>query len=112
MNVNMKANRMAVAAADIIFTPDGNARCLYTEAIDLAGIGRLSMRRATTIEYDNVRQHWVVRNPDGIELFSNPSRQTCLGWERTHLEAEETQKHETQPEEEKHEPAKSATTEH
>lgn len=77
----------------IIFTPDGKGRCLYSEIIDLSGIGPLSMRRATTIEFDNAIQHWVVRDPDGTELFSNPSRQVCLDWEREHLEQQESLKH-------------------
>ena len=79
--------------ADIIFTPDGRARCLYHEAIDLTRIGRLTMQRATTIEFDDARQLWIVRNPDGREMFTHPSRQTCLNWEREHLEANETIKH-------------------
>ena len=77
----------------LIFTPDGNGRCLYSEIIDLSGIGPLSMRRATTIEFDDALQRWVVRSLDGVKLFDNPSRQVCLDWEREHLEQQESLKH-------------------
>ena len=51
------------------------------------------MQRATTIEFDDARQLWIVRSPDGREMFTHPRRQTCLNWEREHLEATETMKH-------------------
>src|SRR4051812_46590566 len=35
----------------VTFTESGEGHCLYTEAIDLASIGRLTMRRATSIEF-------------------------------------------------------------
>ena len=79
----------------LIFTPDGNGRCLYSEIIDLSGIGPLSMRRATTIEFDDAIQRWIVRSLDGVRLFDNPSRQVCLDWEREHLEQQESLKHGT-----------------
>ena len=88
----MKAKTKSI---DIIFTPDGQGRCLYAEAIALSEIGRLSLRRATTIEFDDASQNWVVRDPDGTKLFSNPSRQVCLDWEREHLETAETLTHST-----------------
>ncbi len=82
-------------SAALTFTPDGNGHCLYTENIDLAAIGRLSVARATTIEFDNTTQDWCVRNPDGLALFNNPSRQECLAWERRHIEAREDIKHQS-----------------
>lgn len=78
----------------MIFTPDGTGHGLYTEAIDLAGIGTLRIERATTIEYDNRAQYWRVRDPTGFALFSSPSRQACLDWERLYLEQQEDMKHE------------------
>ena len=78
----------------ITFTPDGAGHALYTEAIDLAALGPLAIRRATTIEFDNNSQYWRVRDPDGFPLFNSPSRQTCLDWERRYLQAKEDQEHE------------------
>ena len=45
-------------------------------------LGRLSIRRASTIEFDDASQQWEVRSPDGARLYNSPSRQRCLDWER------------------------------
>lgn len=78
----------------ITFTPDGTGHALYTEAIDLAGIGPLAIQRATTIEFDNKTQCWRVRDPKGSPMFNSPSRQECLDWERQYLESQEDLTHE------------------
>ena len=68
--------------AVLTFNPDGTAQGLYTEAISLCALGRLSIQRASTIEFDDANQKWVVRSPEGAELHQSPSRQQCLDWER------------------------------
>ena len=78
----------------IIFTPDGTGHALYTEAINLGAIGALSIRRATTIEFDNQTQYWRVRDTQGCPMFNSLSRQACLAWERQYLDAMEDHKHE------------------
>jgi hypothetical protein len=60
--------------------------CFYTEAIDLAQIGRLEVRRASTVEFNDNNQQWEVRDPAGLLLYSNPSRSTCLAWEQQNLQ--------------------------
>jgi hypothetical protein len=72
--------------AIITFTPDGTGHTLYTEIVDLALLGRLSIKRASSIEFDNSYQTWRVFGTDGRQLYEAPSRQACLEWERTHLE--------------------------
>jgi hypothetical protein len=71
----------------IVFTPDGAGHCLYTENIDLSSLGKLEINRATMIEYDNKAQAWQVHDNSGFPLFSSPSRETCLEWERQHFNA-------------------------
>ena len=68
--------------AVLTFNSDGTAQGLYTEAIPLHTLGRLSVQRASTIEFDDAAQQWVVRSPEGAELYQSPSRQQCLDWER------------------------------
>ena len=68
--------------AVLTFNPDGTAHGLYTETIPLHALGRLSIRRASSIDFDDAIQKWVVRNPEGAELYQSPSRQRCLDWER------------------------------
>ena len=67
--------------------PDGTAGCLHTELIDLRSLGRLEVVRATRIVFDPESQSWEVRDAGAIgkRLFSHPSRQECLRWEREHL---------------------------
>ena len=69
----------------LTFDPAGNARCLYTEAMDLNSLGKLEIRRASEIEFNNQTQAWEVRNPEGKLLFSNTSRAMCLNWEHQYF---------------------------
>jgi hypothetical protein len=77
----------------ITFSPDGSCECLYTEAIDLAKLGDLSVRRATDIAFDDTSQLWVVRDTEGREQYRHASREACLDWERIHLQKMEDEKH-------------------
>ena len=70
----------------IRFDPDGLARCLHTEAIDLRVLGRLTVIRATLVEFNDSAQQWEVRRHGTRELLhADPSRDACLRWEREHL---------------------------
>jgi hypothetical protein len=80
----------------IIFTPDGTGHALYTEALPLGQIGRLSIERATLIEFNDKTQYWHVYDDTGFPMFNSPSRQECLDWERRYLQAQEDMKHELQ----------------
>lgn len=69
------------------FTPGGHVDCLYTEAIDLRALGRLQVVRATVILFCEKSQHWIVRSAaTGKLLFSEPSREACLIWERENFQ--------------------------
>jgi hypothetical protein len=69
----------------LTFAGNGKGHCLYTEAIELAAIGRLTIRRATTIEFSETSQQWEVRDAGGALLHTNPSREVCLAWEHRHF---------------------------
>jgi hypothetical protein len=69
----------------LTFTANGEGNGLYTEAIDLGSIGRLTLRRATTIEFNEAVQKWEVRDAGGALLHSHPSREICLEWEHRHF---------------------------
>ena len=70
----------------LIVTPTGTVEVLYTEAIDLAALGRLRIERASTIEFDHPAQVWRVFDRRGRGQFASPSRQACLDWEAAHWE--------------------------
>ena len=80
---------MEETIAAITFDPDGTGHGLYTEVIDLSHLGRLRIERATTIEFDNRAQVWRVKDRTGFPLFSSPSRETCLDWERQYFNTRE-----------------------
>jgi len=72
----------------LLFKTDGTALCFYTEDIPLAELGQLTMHRATNIEFNESTQRWEVRLATfarATALFSHPSRQACLDWERNQL---------------------------
>ena len=75
------------AQAVILFDPTGAARCLYSEVIDLRQLGRLHLRRATRIEFDERAQRWDVlpARRAGKALFSAPTRSECLAWEQANV---------------------------
>ena len=73
----------------LTFKPDGTAHGLYTEAIPLQSLGRLHITRATSIEFDEGQQRWVVCDPSGLALFHASARQQCLDWEREHFNQNE-----------------------
>ena len=69
----------------LTFTANGEGHGLYTEAIELGAIGRLTLRRATTIEFNEAVQKWEVRDAGGALLHTHPSREECLAWEHRHF---------------------------
>ena len=75
----------------LTFTENGEGLCLYTEAIELGLIGRLTLRRATTIEFNEPSQQWEVRDAGGALLHSHSSRDACLTWEHRHFNSSEPQ---------------------
>ena len=72
--------------ACIHIAPDGTVRCLWTEMLPLAEIGRMEIQRASTVEFNTDSQQWEVRlmGSHGVD-FSHPSRAVCIGWEITTL---------------------------
>ena len=69
----------------LTFNPQGLGHCLYTESVDLAAIGPLEIRRASTIEHNHATQQWEVRAPDGKLLYEHPARSACLAWEHQYF---------------------------
>ena len=66
---------------------DGAVRCIYAEAIDLAALGALTIRRASHVEPDEQGRWWADLAPvGGPRLGPFPSRTPALGAERAWLE--------------------------
>lgn len=62
--------------------PDGTMECLHTEALPLHEFGAMTIRRASTVEFNESTQLWEVRWPgsDAV-VFSHTSRAECIRWE-------------------------------
>ena len=48
--------------------PTGDITCLYTEALDLADLGTVTIRRASLVEWNGTLRAWTVTLPDGTFL--------------------------------------------
>ena len=71
----------------LIVGPQGGVRCLYTEAVDLTSLGRLSIRRASHVEPDDQGQWWADLAPvHGPRLGPFAIRSTALEAEERWLE--------------------------
>ena len=66
----------------------GQVQCLYDEALDLAKLGTLSIRRASHVEPDDQGQWWVDLAPvEGPKLGPFDWRSIALEAERQWLES-------------------------
>lgn len=63
---------------------DGSIECLYTEAFPLRELGKLTIARASMVEFNNETQLWEV-NIDGKKIYEHDSREMCLIKERDYL---------------------------
>jgi hypothetical protein len=75
--------------AVIQFTPDGTARAVYTEELPLADLGTMTIKRASTVEFNPATQQWEVRftQDPGNVVYASPSRAACVRWEVEQLNA-------------------------
>jgi len=47
----------------LVITPEGNARCVYGEEINLHALGSLAIARASQVEPDQVGSWWADLSP-------------------------------------------------
>jgi hypothetical protein len=47
----------------IVIGPNGQGRCVYTEAMDLSQLGELQIRRASFVEPDDLGLWWAELSP-------------------------------------------------
>jgi hypothetical protein len=72
----------------MVIDPQGRVRCLYTEALDLAAIGPLTIRRASHVEPDAAVRWWADLSPvNGPCLGPYRHRSQALAAEQAWLEA-------------------------
>lgn len=57
----------------------GHVFGIYTDALDLRAVGsRMTCKRASSVEWSDTRQEWVVSLPGGREIAHGPSREACI----------------------------------
>lgn len=68
--------------AVISFDTRGNGRALWTEAFPLATLGRLRVKRASSVEFNTKNQQWEVKLTGHKRAsYKNASRANCIRWE-------------------------------
>jgi hypothetical protein len=71
----------------LVIGPQGGVRCLYNEAVDLASLGAVSIRRASHVEPDESGKWWADLSPmRGPRLGPFTLRSQALDVERLWLE--------------------------
>jgi len=71
----------------LVVEPSGSLRCLYAESIDLASLGRLSIRRGSCVEPDSQGRWSVDLAPvGGPRLGPFELRSSALAAEQSWLE--------------------------
>ena len=73
---------------------DGTVTALHDDDLAgaLRGLGPLDVRRASTVEFDNDLQGWMIEFAEpadvaGVRVGPFPRRAEALGYERVYLEA-------------------------
>jgi hypothetical protein len=61
---------------------DGTIETLWTDALPLAELGTMTMKRASRIEFNEEIQMWeVFIEGSRSAVYANQSRRACLDWE-------------------------------
>ena len=77
-----------VPAMNLLIDPQGQVHCLYSEAVDLAVLGSLSIRRASHVEPDEQGRWWADLSPvEGPTLGPFERRSQALEVEAAWLES-------------------------
>jgi hypothetical protein len=75
-------------AMQMVIDPQGGIHCLYTEALNLAALGTLSIQRASHVEPDAQGKWWADLAPVGGPLLGPFDRRSAaLAAESQWLEA-------------------------
>ena len=74
---------------ELVISPDGLIRCLYSEELDLTQLGELTIRRASHVEPDSAGNWWSDLRPiSGPVLGPFVLRSSALAaevtWPRVH----------------------------
>lgn len=58
--------------------PDGAIEGLYDDDLRLDELGRLEIRRASSVEFDDATGEWVATTPSGQIIARDRSRAACI----------------------------------
>lgn len=56
----------------------GEVRALYSDRLPLREVGRLTVSRASNVEFDERAQEWVAVTPDGREIARGRDRDAVI----------------------------------
>jgi hypothetical protein len=76
-----------MTARVVVIDPDGRVRAVYSDKLPLRSLGPLSVERASSVEFDTVRQVWrATEVGTGRVLAEGPSRDAVIAREVETLE--------------------------
>ena len=67
--------------------PNGTIKCLYNEQLDLASLGKLKIKRASYVEFNNKKQRWEAKLPSGKLIGIGKTRSKAVIAEIKYLES-------------------------
>ena len=71
----------------IAFKPDGSAQCVWRDEIPRLRLGKLSVKRASNVEFNEATEEWEVRLVGSTEVIhSEPTRAGAIAWEIEFIE--------------------------
>ena len=77
-----KAGALMTAIPVVEFDENGDVATLYTDEIDLYELGLIGdVRRASHVEFDEVKQEWMVLKADGEVVHRDKNRDQAIAWE-------------------------------
>lgn len=67
----------------ILVTKDGGVQMLHDDTAEIETLGKVSVKRASHVEYDNERQQWYVQSAATLKILEYfNTRDEALSWEK------------------------------
>lgn len=79
---------MSKVKLNLFITPDGVVNAVYHDALRQLLPGKLQVKRASHVEFNEAFQRWEARRPNGSVMCMDSSREACLKLEKLMVEAE------------------------
>jgi hypothetical protein len=62
----------------VIIKPDGDVVSMYSDRIPATKLGRSTMKRVSSVEYNHDKQEWEAKTEGGVVIASGPLRNEVI----------------------------------